>query len=360
LYQELADAAREITAARAVVLGGLDPTSMLVHALALAPAGTAVPRGAAGAFGTAVRADANRRLRQVYVEGREVSASPRALLAPGPGAEAARDGWVTILPLRTRRGIAGSLALFARRRPAPSQGPRYRQAARLASLFFGLSDDVREYIREDERVRREVAALLHGTQAALIAIRHRLGESRKLLAAEPAQADAALEGARGELERVGERDLARTSRLLFPLVIRMSLAPALQALADVCGPNAKIVLRIEKAVARMDDPLDNRLPEALRVAVYRVAEAAVTRAAAGSPPARLEVSLKRSAGPALILTVRDLSNRPATSAQGQPYPGDLLLRLHDAGGTLRVLRPRGGGTLWSAAFPLPATPRSPA
>ena len=354
LYQELANAAREITAARAVVLGRLDGDSTLVRTLALAPARASVPRGAAGAFETAVRSDATPRLRQVYVEGREVSAPPRALLNPRTGADAARDGWVTVLPLRTRRGIAGSLALFARRRPVPSQKRRYREAARLASLLFDLSDDAREYIRNDERVRREAAALLHGTHAALIAIRHRLGESRKLLAADPAQADALIESARGELERIGERDIGRTSRRLFPLVIRMSLAPALEALADLCGPNVKIALRIEKAIARMDGPLDNRLPEALRLAVYRVVEAAVIRAAAGSAAPRLEISLRRSGGPALILRVRDISNGPASSAQQQPYPGDLLLRVHDAGGTLRVSSPRGGGMSWSASFPLPA------
>jgi hypothetical protein len=367
LYQELANAAWEITAARAVVLGRLDRASMLVSTLALAPTGAAVPREAAGALKTAVRADANRRLRHVYVEGREVSASPRALLDTRSRREPAGDGWVTILPIETRRGIAGSLTLFARGRPAPLQRRRYRAAARLASLIFDLSDDVREYIRDDERVRKEAASLLHGTHAALIAIRHRLGESRKLLAADPTHADAVLENARGELERIGERDIGRMSRRLFPLVIRMSLAPALEALADLCGPNVKIVLSIEKAIARLDDPLDNRLPEAVRLAVYRVAEAAVIRAAAGSPAPRLEISLSRSGGPALILRVRDVSNRPANSAQRQPYPGDLLLRVHDAGGTLRVSSRRGGGISWSASFPLPgedeaarsATPRSP-
>src|SRR5579859_4232827 len=130
LYQEVANATREITAARAVVLGRLDRASMVVYRVALAPMGSAVPGGAAGA---AVRADANRHLRRVYVEGREIAAPRRALLEPSSRAESARDGWVTILPLRTRRGIVGALALFARRRPAPSQRRRYRQAARLAS-----------------------------------------------------------------------------------------------------------------------------------------------------------------------------------------------------------------------------------
>src|SRR5690348_840935 len=91
LYQELATAAREITAARAVVLGRLDRASMLVSTLALAPKGAAVPRAAAGALKTAVRADANRRLRHVYVEGREVSASPRAVLDARSRGEPAGD-----------------------------------------------------------------------------------------------------------------------------------------------------------------------------------------------------------------------------------------------------------------------------
>src|SRR5579863_1641023 len=162
LYQELANAAWQITEARAVVLGRLDRASMLVSALALAPTGAAMPRAAAGALKATVRADANRRLRHVYVEGREVSASPRALLGTRSRGELSADGWVTILPIETRRGIAGSLTLLARRRPAPLHRRRYRTAARLASLIFDLSDDIREYIRADERIRKEAASQLHG------------------------------------------------------------------------------------------------------------------------------------------------------------------------------------------------------
>jgi hypothetical protein len=368
LYQKLANAAREITEARVAVLGRLDREAMLVRAVAVARPDAPRPRAAGGAFATPVRADANRHLRRVYIDGRQVSGSPRALLGPPSGAETAWDGWVTILPLRTRQEIAGSLALFARGRPAPSEVRRYGQAARLASLIFDLSDNVRDYIRAEERVRREAAARLHGTYSALLAIRHRLGESRNLLAADPAQADGILESARGELERIGERDIGRTSRLLFPLAIRMSLVPALEALAEGYAPHVKIVLRIDPAVAGMDDPFENRMPEALRLAIYRVAEAAVGRAAADSPAPPLEISLKRSAGPSLILTVRDVSKDPRRSPRPQPYPGDLLLLLHDAGGALMTPSPRGGGKTWSASFPLPApdeavrsvTPRSPA
>ena len=330
MYQELADAAREITKAPAVVLNRLDHDSMRVRTVAAAPPGAALPRGTGGAGTT-------RRLRQVS------------------------------LPLRTRRGVTGTLVLFTARRARASERRRYEGVARLVALALELNQDAQDGIGTSERVRRDAAAGLHGTHAALIALRHRLGTSRELRAADPAQADAVLETVRDELERICERDIGRTGRSLYPLAIRMSLTPALEALAGRYAPDVKIALRVDAAVAEMDDPFRNRLPEELRLAVYRVTEGAICRAASGRRPAPIDITLARSAGPALVLRVRQRSTGRGGPAGGLGRLGDLALRVTEWGGMLSLAR-RGGWTTLSVSVPVPApdaparpaTPRNPA
>jgi hypothetical protein len=344
LYQELAEAAREVAKVRAAALSRLDPATMVVHALAVAPPRTVLARRPDGSGGRPERVDASPHLRRVYVEGRCGSAS-------------LPDGHVTILPLRVRRGIAGSLALLGARRPGPSELRRYADVARLVALVFELDEDARQALVDGERARKDAAALLHGTQAALIAIRHRLGESATLRARDPSRADAVLEQARDELERIGERDIGRTSRSLYPLVIRMSLAPALEGLAERYAPQTKISVRIDPAVAEMDDPSRNRLPEALRLAVYRVAEAAVAGAVEAAP-APIEIAVTQSTGPALVLTVRQTSKSGPGSGAPWRHLGNLALRLHEWGGRLTISRARDGRTTLAASFGL-TTPRNP-
>lgn len=369
LYQELANVAREIAKVQAAALARLDHETMLPHPLAVVPPGAVFHLGPHGPGGRPERVDTDRHLRRVYVEGRHICASLRALRSATPtrsphsGARGAEGGYVTVLPLRVRRGIAGSLALHTARRPAPVELRRYEEVARLVGLVFELHEDARQAVVDGERARKDAAALLHGTQAALIAIRHRLGESGALRASDPARADAVLEQARDELERIGERDIGRTSRLLYPLVIRMSLTPALEALAERYAPHTKVTVRIAPAVAEMDDPFRNRLPEALRLAVYRVAEAAVARAAeaasTAAAPAAIEIAVTQSAGPTLVLTVRQTSkHRPGSEAPWR-HLGNLALRLHEWGGRLVVSRGRDGRAALAASFGL-TTPRSPA
>jgi hypothetical protein len=355
LYQRLAHAAREIADVPIAILTRLDHDSMLVRTVTISP----VHGTADAALWQPVRTDSNRHLRRIYVDGRPVSASlgvlRNAIALPRRRSRAAQvsTNYATILPLRTRRGIVGALALFGTRRASAPALRRYENIAGLVSLALQLAEGAQESVMAGERARKEAAAVLHGTQAALIAIRYRLGESRTLRGTDPAKADAIVDSARDELERIGERDIGRTSRLLYPLVIRMSLAPALEALAERYAPRVKIALRIDPAVGKMDDPFQNRLPEGLRLAVYRAAEAAVASAAAHGSVAPIEVSLTRSAGPALVLRVRQISNGLHIPATPWTYPEDLAVRVDEWGGRLSMRR-RTGVTILSASFPMPA------
>ncbi|HEV2359888.1 MAG TPA: hypothetical protein VGZ23_20035 [bacterium] len=361
VYQKLAHLARELSGARGAVLSRVEPGSLRVWTIAVAASPrTGRPRRASAVWTTPPRADANVYARRVYVKGHVVSAPLRAYAQGSPRGQAAA-GYATVVPLRSHRGVAGALAFLTARRPRPVQARLYRGLARLASLVVELEEDAREFIADEERARRDAAALLHGTHAALIAIAHRLGESRHLLAADPAKVAGVVESARIELERIGERDIGETTRRLYPLIIRMSVTPALEALAERHRPAVDIALRVDPAVGEMDDPFQNRLPETLRLAVYRTAEALLAHAAK-TASGRVEATVTRSAGPALVLTVTNAGEaiRPAL--------GDILVRLHECRGTLAISKRRDGRTTVSASFPLPtptatagpATQRNPA
>jgi len=351
---------RELGMTDAAILSRFDRDAMLARIVAASSGRSALAKSATAAWPGQMRVDGNRYLRRLYLHGQHVSAPVRAVLDGAnprrpvdsvPG----RGRYVTMLPLRTDRRIAGSLSFVSARRPGISRLRLYAHLARVASFIDELSQAAGECIGADERTRREAAAVLHGTHAALIALQHRLAEIRTALA--PGRAAVMLDGVREELERIGERDIGGTSRLLYPLAIRMSLTAALKALTEQFRPRVKTALRIDAAVTDLDDPFRSRLPEGLRLTVYRAVESLLTRAAGRDPAPQPEVRLSCAAGPALVLT---LSEGPGAARKRQTGAvhrwadlGSLLFRLHNGGASLTTSTTPGRRTTLSASFPLP-------
>jgi len=364
---KIVDSARKLSSAKSAVLSRFDADAMLVHTVAVSPGASAPAHAARAAWPSQMRVDANPHLRRLYLQGQHVTAPLRVMLGCAkplrPPARAPRlTQYVTMLPLRTGQGIVGSLSFISPRKPKISRLRVYANLARFASCVTELSQAGGECLGADERTRKEAAAVLHGTHAALIALQHRLAESRTVLANAPAQAAAILDGVREELERIGEGDIAGTSRLLYPLTIRMSLTPALKALTEQFQPRVKTALRIDKAVTDLDDPFRNRLPEALRLAVYRAVESLLTRAAGCDPAPQLDIRLNRAAGPMLVLTLSlrhgiggrgAAGKRQADAVHRWSDLGSLLFRLHNGGALPTISTTRNGRTTLSASFLLP-------
>jgi hypothetical protein len=356
-YQKLAAAAREMTRADAAALSRFDPKTLLIFPLALAPLTKAFPPDL---YGRPVRADASLALRRAYLQGRPVSvhlptAAPgRRKRMPEPSASGRKHTatrYVTILPLRCRGGIAGTLSVLTAAKPAPRQLRRYASVAQLLAQVFELAEDAREAIDGGERARRDAAAVLHGTQAALMSVRYRLGESQAARSTDPQRADALVEQSREQLQRIGEQDIGEVGRSLYPLAIRMGLTPALEALVERYTSVMKVRLHIDPAVAKLDDPFRNELPERLRLAIYRLAEAALAHAAARPPRRALAVTLMRSDEATLRLTVAQRANAGEAAEEARAQLGSLEVRLHEWNGTLRLMDGRGS---LSASFALPA------
>lgn len=357
LYQNLAEAVREITAAHGVIVTRFDRPSMTVRVVAAAPA-RAVPRGLDGA----VRPDgaaAPSVLRRLFVAGRPVSVPLRALrgsVAPrhaGRALRAEAAGHVTMLPLRAGGGVAGAVVAVTPRSPRPTELRRYEAAARLLALVFAIDEGARQSIDRAERARRDAAALLHGTHAALLALRHGLGENERVRLQDPAQADAVIGRTRDELERIAERDLGPASRSLYPLVIRMSVSPALEALTErYAAAGAQVAVRIDPAVSELDDPFRNRLPEGLRLAIYRVAEAAV---AAAPTRGRINIVLRRDGGRTVRL---DMAHSGDGAAAAWRELGEIVFRAQEWNGSVAISGKPGGGATLRASFLLPAPDRT--
>jgi two-component system sensor histidine kinase UhpB len=87
-------------------------------------------------------------------------------------------------------------------------------------------------------------------------------------------------------------------------VIKMGLIPALHLLAERVEPALAVRVSAAPDVVLLDDPLDNRLDEALRLAAYRIAEEAVTNVLrhANAQHVWIELSFEASR---LRLSVRD-------------------------------------------------------
>ncbi|HKX19417.1 MAG TPA: hypothetical protein VJT33_15510 [bacterium] len=358
LYQNLAEAVWEIIGADGVIVTRFDRPSMTVRVLAAAPVRAIVPRGVHGAV-PSDGAAAPSVLRRLFVTGLPVSVALRAMRGsaaprrarPVPSTEDA--GHVTMLPLRARGEVTGAFVAVTARKPRPAEVRRYEAAARLLGLVFAIDDGARQSVGRAERARRDAAAVLHGTHAALLALRHGLGENEQLRLRDPAQADAMIGRTHNELERIAERDLGPASRSLYPLVIRMSVSPALETLIErYAAGGAQIAVRIDPAVAELDDPFGNRLPEGLRLAIYRIAEAAVAAAATGG---HINIVLRRDGGRSIRL---DMAHSEEDAAAAWRELGEIVFRAQEWNGSVVISRRPSGGATLRASFPLQAAGRA--
>ena len=200
--------------------------------------------------------------------------------------------------------------------------------------------------QEEERSR--VARELHdGISQLLVGIRYALELTRRRLQSGDARADESLDkginGIGGAIQEV-----RRISRDLRPGALDdLGLGPALQSLTDDFGRRCGVAVDFETTVFR------NRLDDEARIALYRVAQEALTNIERHADATHVSMSLIADRRGALLVVKDNGLGIPSQSAQASPGLGlrNMQERMEHLGGSLCV-RANDTGTTIEARVPL--------
>jgi signal transduction histidine kinase len=339
--------------------------------------------------------DANPHLRAIHVEGLTVLA-PFEAVAEGttdPRLVAAARRvlglqYTLAVPLKLRHSVAGSIAFHGPRRFGSAARRTAEAFARQAALTLENTrlsllqrsqleelarsrEEIARHAAElarsrqrlteaEERLRRNVAEFLHGrVQTQLLVVWHQFKEVSRLWDTDPARARALLEQSTERLDEIREQELRKASHLLHPSIIRMGLVPAVRSLAARFTDPLRVQVHVGQDLVRLDDPLENRLPEPVRLAAYRVIEEAIANAIRHGQASVVDVWLcvehPDSQGTVSHLSVRIEDNgRGFDVATLQPGLGlsSVAGRVEQLDGSWEIDSTPGKGTTLSVRLPL--------
>ena len=235
-----------------------------------------------------------------------------------------------------------------------------RELARQAERSAAALDAERE---AEERIRREIAELLHGRiQNQLLSLVFQLGEVEHLWKEAPPEVVAHLRSIRENLDRIRDREVRIASHRLYPALLDMGLAPALHMLGERYAPHFAIAYAVDPAFSALDSPFDNRLPVVLRETAYRVVEEALSNAQRHAGASRVEVRLALSGGDTHLVTIAVVDNgRGADQSSIKARLGlrTVEARVRNLGGAWRLETAPGQGTSLSVELPLTPVPIAP-
>jgi signal transduction histidine kinase len=321
-------------------------------------------------------ADANAVTRAVYRGGQTVAARLAEAADGVVDRQVARLGSLIlgirhslICPLIVRGRVAGAISFHTR---DPLDDPRRRTCeafARQAALAIEnrlLLEEVRARTGElrqarqrtaatEERLRADIAERLHGpVQTRLLVAWHRLAEVRDRVRDDPSAAVQIVDEVRAQLERLREQDVRAASHRLHPAIVRIGLLPAVRSLARELDGQVAIAIEADPTVQWLDDPVDSRVPERLRLTVYRVLQEALANVVRHAGADRVEIRLAAPRGRALELIVRDDGRGfdPSAAARGLGL-STVAERVDLADGSWSIESAPGQGTTLRASLPLP-------
>ena len=248
---------------------------------------------------------------------------------------------------------AGDLAA----RVPPSQVAD-RELERLAQTFNGMLDSLdlyRQRLREvaaraqaaEEDERKRIARELHDDTAqslAALMLRLRLARSQS----DAAERDRLLEELRAELAEALERIRRFARGLRPPALDELGLVPALEAHARSLAEASGIAVRVE------GEPVAGMLTPEAELALYRIAQEALSNAIRHASPTRVDVGIRSRDG-TVVLTVRDDGRGFQVDAARQgERPGLGLFGMEERaaylGGRVEIRSRPGTGTVVRAAI----------
>lgn len=388
--QELVDYARAATDAPIVALASYDPVQDVATVEAIAGLGAEGVRKAVSGLPKAFRArlerlssrgSVNEAVSLCYLEAKPVAAS-FATLAAGivPAAAIPMVERVAglhhglLIPLLVEGRVAGSLSFITRReiggpvrrtceafaRQAALTLEKARLVDRLESHALELEESRRLMISAEERVRRDVAALLHGqVQTQLLVAWHRLGLADELMERDPTGARELVVQVRGQIDDIREHGIREASHRLHPGILDVSLLPAVRSLAATFEDLFDVELTSGPDLAVYDDPGDNRLSPDLRLAAYRVIEEALGNTAKHSGATRSSVRLDVIESNLQVIIADDGKGIDTKAIRGGLGLRSMSQHVGAMGGTVHIGNRDGGGVEVLARFPVDAAPLRP-
>ncbi|MGD9148472.1 MAG: histidine kinase [Anaerolineae bacterium] len=233
-----------------------------------------------------------------------------------------------------------------------------QMAKRIQSYQSGMHDYIAAITQGQEEERKRLARELHDeTAQALIALRHQVEMSQKLLPRDPDRAAARLGQVRILLAETVE-GIRRFSRDLRPIYLEdLGFIPALEMLARSNGQGPNIHFDTTGGL--------RRLPPDLELAAYRIVQEALNNALqhAGASQVWVEVGFEDAH---LVLSVRDDGQgfeapaRPdALAREGHFGLMGIQERAMLYGGQLSIRSAPGQGTTVSVRIPYPSQPTPP-
>ena len=216
-----------------------------------------------------------------------------------------------------------------------------------------LSKSHHRLINAQESLRKDIASQLHGTvQSRLILLGHKIAglEAR----ARSKRMTAELADVRQRLEELQNEHIRSISHRLFPSILRLGITTGLESLIDEYSAKLPVDLRVSKKLRDREQANRKLIPDNVKLALYRIAEEALTNISKHTPAANnIVVKLSLSDSRILRLTVRD--DGPGSNTTSPPTGIGLLL-ISDyaaaAGGSCTIKSIPGKGTRVTAELPL--------
>jgi signal transduction histidine kinase len=204
-----------------------------------------------------------------------------------------------------------------------------------------------------ERVRRDVAAQLHGgVQEKLLSLK---GNLHALLKGRTPGSETTqlLSEVIAGLGQVIERHVGVLSRQLYPPTLSHGLVPTFLSFGNQSKATPAVEVEVDEELTRREKIDQNSVAEQVKLAVYRIAEEAMTNAVKHAKASKVNVRLDTSPDGRLRVTVRD--DGQGFDAESTPHGLGIpaMLDYADAvGGECAVHSAPGMGTEVTAAFPL--------
>lgn len=207
-------------------------------------------------------------------------------------------------------------------------------------------------VTAQEGVRRDIASHLHGrTQGRLLISKAKLEKLR----GETTPISGGAEYLReviDEIDQVIHQDLRVLTRQLYPSILNIGIVPALESLGDQFEAAFTVEMRLDSHLREQERDDPNLIPEQMKLAVYRIAEEALTNAVKHANASKVTVGLTVIPQGELRVTIEDDGQG---FDLGSPHAGLGLAAIQDHAGALGgdsvILSAPGQGARITADFP---------